>query len=93
MSTPCVSTDRYLGSKLPAVAPRRIAREGGANGSHPTSQRLLDRVQDGLAGRAFLYDSPQDYQSGVEDAIHALTHGAEIQFDGDRPARTRSSAR
>jgi hypothetical protein len=46
---------------------------------------LIDRVQDGLAGRAFLYDSPQDYRSGVEDAIHALTHGAEIQFDGDRP--------
>ncbi|MEX2459204.1 MAG: hypothetical protein WD770_09485 [Actinomycetota bacterium] len=46
---------------------------------------LIDRVQDGLAGRAFLYDSPQDYRSGVEDAIQALTHGAEIQFDGDRP--------
>jgi hypothetical protein len=46
--------------------------------------QLLDRVQDGLAGRAFLYDNPHDYQAGVEDAIHALTHGAEIQMDADR---------
>jgi hypothetical protein len=49
---------------------------------------LINRVQDGLAGRAFLYDSPQDYQAGVEDAIHALTHGAQIQFDSDGPRDT-----
>ncbi len=41
---------------------------------------IIGRVQDGLAGRAFLYDNPQDYQSGVEDAIEALTHGADIQL-------------
>ena len=44
---------------------------------------FIDRVQDGLAGRAFLYDSPDDYEAGVEDAIHALTHGADIQLDSD----------
>jgi hypothetical protein len=43
--------------------------------------RFIGRVQDGLAGRAFLYDNPNDYQQGVEDAIEALTHGADIQFD------------
>jgi hypothetical protein len=45
---------------------------------------FIDRVQDGLAGRAFLYDNPHDYQAGVEDAISALTHGADIQLDSDR---------
>lgn len=49
---------------------------------------LIGRVQDGLAGRAFLYDSPGDYQAGVEDAIHALTHGVSIQLDSDRPQDT-----
>ena len=43
--------------------------------------KFIGRVQDGLAGRAFLYDNPHDYQAGVEDAIEALTRGADIQFD------------
>ena len=49
---------------------------------------FIGRVQDGLAGRAFLFDNPQDYQAGVEDAIDALTHGAEIQFDSEVESAT-----
>ncbi|MCA1726119.1 MAG: hypothetical protein LC722_00190 [Actinobacteria bacterium] len=43
--------------------------------------KFIGRVQDGLAGRAFLFDNPNDYQAGVEDAIDAMTRGADIQFD------------
>ena len=49
---------------------------------------LMDRIQNGLAGRAFLYDNPNDYQAGVEDTIHALTHGVNVQFDAGRPRDT-----
>jgi hypothetical protein len=49
---------------------------------------FIDRVQNGLAGRAFLFDNPHDYQAGVEDAISALTHGADIQLDSDRSGNT-----
>ena len=51
--------------------------------NRPDLAKFLGRVQDGLAGRAFLFDNPNDYQAGVEDAIQALTHGADIQFDGE----------